>query len=659
MAFADLHDGVITIKTEFRDKDIIRSVPGATYNAREYVWTVPLSWPGCLALRGLFGDRLDVGPALNEWAGNYRREFVAPALDMRTATSADGDQDLYPFQRAGVRWMTHVRRGILTDEMGTGKTVQSIRTLVSVLQNVDINPFPALIVAPNSMKQTWQNEFARWWPGVQAVILHGGRVQRAKQIAQMRDGNAHVLITNWESLRGHSRLAPYGSIFLKRCVKCDLSLRDVVKQAEDDAATAQEAVDTLSENVPDDDPQRVALITALTEAVERAKKLARSHSTTSCERCPRDLNEIPWTTIFADEAHRAKEPTAKQTRALWALRTDATKIRFPLTGTPIADTPDDYWSLLHFIDEKAWPVRSKWVDRYCLQSFNPFGGMNIVGLKPETRNEFFASTDPYIRRMPKSLVLSQLPPKVYTTRHVDMSPKQQRAYAAMKKDMIARLDDTGAGERLVAPDPLVQLTRLSQFASSYAELVEVEVRDPATGLMVVKTEVRLTDPSNKVDELVEILEEVRGKPIGVFAQSRQLIELASKRLEKLGIRHGLIVGGQTVGERQYSIDRFQRGELPAVLATVGAGGVGITLTRADTCVFMQRSWSMIENAQAEDRFHRIGSEIHESIQIIDLISPGTIEETQRLSLSAKGDRMQEVTRDADILRRALDAELGI
>lgn len=674
MAFADRDGDSIVVKTEYRDKDLIRQCPGALYDVNAHVWRIPLSWAGCLTLRGLFRERLEISDDLNKWAGEFIEDFVKPSMRMREELDAPGDADLYPFQRAGVRWLSHVKTGLLTDEMGTGKTIQSIRTAVQITRELD-NPFPALVVCPNSMKRTWQKEFAAWWPGVEVVIMEGGRTSRLKQIELVQQGKAHVLVANWESLRGHSRLAPYGSIRLKRCVDCDPSLRNEVQSAEVDLNAAKERLDALDatmrefEGEPElehqtDDPNREAqravfnaqrdvLQASVADLTQLFKEAERKHARRNCERCARELNDITWKTIWADELHKGKEPRAKQTRALWALRTDGTKYRYGLTGTPIANAPEEFWSALHFIDPKAWPTRSKYIDRWCLQSFNPFGGMTIIGLKPETKEEFFKITDPYVRRMPKALVLKDLPPKVYSTRYVEMSPKQKKAYEAMRDDMVAQLDDAGGGDRLVAVNPLTQLTRLTQFASSFGELVTEEVKNPDTGLMEPKVVVKLTDPSNKVDALVEELESLNGKPCGVFAQSRQLIELASARLEKLKIPHVLIVGNQSAFERQLSIERFQRGEVAAVLATVGAGGIGITLTRGDTCIFLQRSWSMIENAQAEDRFHRIGSEQHESINIIDIVSQGTIEEGQRLALEAKGDRMQEILRDKEFISRLL------
>lgn len=524
-------------------------------------------------------------------------------------------KQLFEYQQADVLHLAQIRRGLLLNGMGMGKSPVTTSTL-RVLSVTGENVFPSLIVCPNSMKGTWQREWATWWPGIRTEVLDGTKNARLDQIKRVETGESQVLIANWESLRGHSRLAGYGSMRLRACVICQ---------------------------------------PAMAEGMDE-KEITRSAN--SCERCPRELNAITWRSIVADEVHRAKDPTAKQTRALWALATEETGIRFALTGTPIADAPDDLWAALHFIDPKQWPVKTKFVDRWCQTVYNPFGGVTVVGLKPETKDEFFRITDPYVRRVPKELVLSQLPPKLYSTRYVEMSPKQKKAYDTMRDDMVTELEheieETG---RLVATSPMTQHLRLGQFASAYGELYTVKVKNPDTGQMEDKVKVRLTEPSNKLDALDEILDEMHGKPVAIFAQSRQLIELAAKRLEKQNILYTMLVGGQSSEERTASIARFQNGTVRVMLATIQAGGTGVTLTAASVLVFLNRTWSNIENTQAEDRVHRIGSEIHDNVTIVDIITRGTIEEKQREVLTEKQGRADEFTRDRETMLRLLKGNL--
>jgi SNF2 family DNA or RNA helicase len=102
-------------------------------------------------------------------------------------------------------------------------------------------------------------------------------------------------------------------------------------------------------------------------------------------------------------------------------------------------------------------------------------------------------------------------------------------------------------------------------------------------------------------------------------------------------------------ERRRVLAEFQAGQLNRLLFTVAAGGTGLTMTAADTIIFLQRAWSMIDNKQAEDRVHRIGSEIHESIHVIDIVTRGSVEEGQIARLTEKFLRLQEITRDRAML----------
>ena len=502
---------------------------------------------------------------------------------------------MYPFQEAGALFLAFAKKAMLLDSMGTGKTRQTIETL-KLIWTMGDNPFPAIVVCPNNMTLTWKKEFERWWPGVECVVIGHeegkktklGAVGRRKQI----ESPAHVKIINYESVRSHSRLAPYGSIRLRRCEVCD--------------------------------PTLVGM---------------KGYTQARCEHCKKELNQITWKTVIVDEAHRLKEPKTKQTRSCWALRTDETEQVFALTGTAIANAPHDLYGALHLISPKEFPSRVKYIDRYTLTSFNIFGGMQVLGLREDTKKEFFDIVDPRMRRMPKEAVLPHLPKKTYSERYVAMPKKQGDAYRQMEQGLIAQV-----GEGLaVAMNPLVQLTRLTQFASANAEITD-------------EGEIRLAEPSNKIDALMDLLNDMGDDPLVVFAQSRQLIELAAKRLEKADISYELIVGGQTAEERERAKDNFQSGRVRVILCTIAAGGIGITLTRAATACFLQRSWSMVDNSQAEDRVHRIGSEIHDKVEIIDIISIGTLEERQRTMLGQKADRLEEVMRDKETLLRLLGEE---
>lgn len=559
MPTIDLYtDGKIHCVSEMREKDLVKLVPGTNWDKDTKTWAAPLSWSACIAFRGVFGSSLQIGPALTEWATSQRK-VVDEALSLRTAMEVPGLMDtepnLFPFQRVGVAFLETTGRALLADDMGSGKTIQLIRTV----ERLGPEALPVLVVCPNSMKYTWAEEIEKW-SSLTTSIIDGTAAKRKKAMEASRD----VYIINWESLRLHSRLAPYGSIQL-----------------------------------------------------------------TDAEKTPKELNSFDWGTVIADEAHRAKDARSKQTRALWQVSRGA-KHRFAATGTPIESNPSELWPIMNFVSPEDFPRKTKYIERYCLQSFNPFGGMEITGLAPEHAAEFHTIVDPRMIRRPKDVILPQLPPKVESLRLIPFSGKQKTAYDQMAKHMIAELDDD---EVLVTTSPIAQFMRLSQFASAYAEVTDQD-------------ELELTTPSNKIDALVELIEEARKQQVVVFAESKQLINLANTKLTSLGVTTGLITGDIPPDMRQVVMNRFQSGEIQVILGT-SAAAEGITLTAASILVFMQRFWSSIKNKQASDRIHRIG-QMADKVDIITFATKGTVDEYRETVLDDKEESLQEILQDDSI-----------
>lgn len=548
MAKALLEGGKVVVFASFREREMMKTVPGAKWNQKAQTWYLPLAWSSLAALRGTFGPDFEMDEEVIAWAWKQRNERVDPALRARGAV----DEGPYGFQSVGIRFLRTAGSALLADEMGLGKTRQAIMAADT----------PCLVVCPNSMKYAWQQEWEKWRPGFSVAVVDGTPTQKTKAI----QSGASVVIVNWESLRTYSKLAPYGSIRLT-------------------------------------DKQR--------------------------EEGP--LNR-PWGTVIADEAHRAKDPSSQQTRALWAVGSTAAR-RIALTGTPVANNPADLWSIMHFVEPSEWPSRNAFIDRYCIASTNFWGGLDVVALRPERRTEMDTFFLPRFLRRQKSEVLTQLPAKTYSTRMVSLTTQQYKVYEALRKEMIALVDD-GV---LAAFDPLVQTLRLLQTASALPVLGD----DGAV--------TALTKPSNKLDALQGILEESGGSPLVTFASSRKLIELCSR---EVGVDHILITGAQSPAERAENVARFQTGTVPLALVTLGAGGEGITLTAASTAVFLQRSWSLVQNLQAEDRIHRIGQEA-EAVNIIDVVSMGTIEQRVHEAFADKEMTLADVVRDKAVLRSLL------
>lgn len=606
MPYADLDDSGIWVQTQHTEKDLIKSVPGARYSNAEKLWRVPATWTSMVTLRGVFGDTFHYGEALSRWTWQLRESRVDPAMQLRAAHEGDvwvadhiGVGRLRPYQESGVRWLLQAGNAVLGDEMGLGKTVQTLAAL-QMADKLGWSPLPALVVCPNSVKIQWERQTARWFPAATPYVLPQGTVQGRKTLAQAKTDPTALVIMHYQAARAFSRLKAYGPIRLLKCKECEPK---------------------FGEEMP-------------------------AHR---CHIHPKELNGFGFRTAVLDEVHRANSPKAQQTRALWSIVHDPSVVlRWGLTGTIITENFGDLWSVMHTIAPEDFPTRTQFMDRYALYRWNQFATQDVAGIRLDTREEFFRIFDPRFRRMTKAVVGTDLPPKTRTPRWAELSRGQRKTYdelaGQLRSTITSRLTNEDTSQ-FVAHNHLVAATRLLQLAAG--TVVINEKPDPDD---IATWKIGIVEPSPKLDVFEEVLDELgvgagRTVPIVVAAEHKDLLRLAAARLETRGVRYGILDGDTPHAERQAVLDTLQAGQLPVLLFTSSAGGEGVDMFAADTLINLQRSWSLVVELQKEARVHRIGSEIHDSIQIIDIVVRGTIEERQIESLTEKMRRLDEITRD--------------
>jgi superfamily II DNA or RNA helicase len=351
--------------------------------------------------------------------------------------------------------------------------------------------------------------------------------------------------------------------------------------------------------------------------------------------------------VVCDEVHFTRNENSQQSQAVRRIASHADTF-VGLSGTPVTRDTGDIFPVLAAMDPASWSSRERFVKRYLMTTEDAYQ-QKVEGLAPLAEPEFRAVLLGQYRRVAKADVLDQLPPKIYSVRKVELPGEWRAAYSGMASDMLAELPDDGGD--LPVMSILAQLTRLSQLASSACD-VEKRTELNAAGEEVIKYDVTLRAPSWKVDSLLEILAERKGQQVAVFAVSRQLIDIAGAACEEAGYRCGYITGGQGKAARRNDIDAFQAGQLDAILATAGAGSLGITLTRAGTVVMMQRSWQLDQALQPEDRAHRIGNE-NDCVEIIDILAKDTVDERVRAVLREKGGQLGSLLRDPRVVRELM------
>lgn len=358
-----------------------------------------------------------------------------------------------------------------------------------------------------------------------------------------------------------------------------------------------------------------------------------------------ELTKVKWFHIIADEAHRAKNRKAQQTRALKRL---PTTFKTGLSGTPGDDKPQDLWSVINWLWPKYYTSYWRFFKHYVVSEFDERRGYHkVTGVKNvEGLHEEMA---PWFARHLKAEVLKDLPPRYYSRIPVTLGQKQRRAYDQMQKEMIAWVEgktDAELETPLIASQVVAQLTRLQQFALGYMEF-NPELKGGQGGWQI-------SEPSAKLDVVMDILADNEGEPIVVFSQFKSVLNILARRLEKKGISYGMVTGDIKKGDRALAVEQFQAGELQVFMGTIAAAGEGITLTRASTVVFLDRAWRHSQNRQAEDRLHRIGQQ--EAVQVIDLVAQNTVDLGRLQKIERKASWVRQIIGDPEPLQRSFSRE---
>lgn len=328
----------------------------------------------------------------------------------------------------------------------------------------------------------------------------------------------------------------------------------------------------------------------------------------------RALEEVKWTNVIIDECHKEaiRNPKTVTAEVLNGLAVSGKRIA--LSGTPMRNRPTDLWGILHWLRPDVFTSKWRWAEQWCEVEDNGYG-KTIGNIRQEVREEFYKHISPYVLRRTKEEVFKELPPKTYVDIWLDMEGEQKRQYISMAKDAEAEVE----GGDIVGLNMLSIYTRMKQFASAPCSLDEAgEVQPQAQG-------------SNKLAAVFELLEE-RGifdsegdSQVVIFSQFSKMVDIVHAALVEAGVPAAKLTGKTTQAKRNRIQDDFQaEGGARVLCMTTTAGGVGITLDRADAVVFLDETWTPDDQLQAEDRVHRV-SRIH-NVTVYYLRTKGTVEE---------------------------------
>ena len=295
--------------------------------------------------------------------------------------------------------------------------------------------------------------------------------------------------------------------------------------------------------------------------------------------------------IIEDEIHKGvSNPGTKQGKAFLRLKP---KYSLGLSGTLLTNSALNLYTPLKFVDgfkSNYNAFKSHFV------IYGGYGGYQVVGYK--NLAELQVLVDTYSIKRKKGDVLD-LPEINFKNEYLQMGKAQSKIYAEVLEQTLADVD------KIVASvNPLSMLMRLRQCTAT-TEIVSTTVNE-----------------SIKFDRMTEIIEDVvsRGEKLIVFSNWTQVLDFAKLRLK---YDYAMVTG--EVKDKQAQLDKFTNDDnCKVLLATIGAAGTGLTLTVANTLLFLDSPWNYATFTQVSSRIHRIGQT--KNCDIISLLAANTIDE---------------------------------
>jgi len=308
------------------------------------------------------------------------------------------------------------------------------------------------------------------------------------------------------------------------------------------------------------------------------------------------LEQMSFGISILDESHYIKNSKTDRTKATVEIA-DRSESVLCLSGTAITNRPSEYFTTLNLLRKAQFSSWLSYVRRYCSAYNDGFGWK--TGGASNIEELHAISRDFAIRRLKKE-VMAELPDKIRQSIPVIPTKVELKEYRQRQRD----------------------------WGDDYSQIRDSGRSLPAGYVLNMLTDLRHNCGIMKVGPVSEwVIDYKRNneRPIVVFAHHKNVVAplVSILKLEKL--RVDTITGGVKSEKRSEIVDRFQAGEIDVLVCSTLAAKEGLTLTAADTVVFVEREWVPGWEEQAEDRVNRIGQDA-QTVHALYFTVEGTIDE---------------------------------
>lgn len=608
-------------------------------------------------------------PPINVIASDRIKEFIhesAKSYEASRAETADIEIPtkipLYPFQRAGVKWIIDKNgRALIADEMGLGKTPEGLGFLA-----VRPEELPALVICPANVRVNWVKEAAKF-TDLKCLIIAADTLIKPLQklglnVSDRPEPGYDLTVMNYNLLTCETLKS-----WLKELLKGDKETQDRVTK--EIILCGQRALAVLQKELTKHkDMETLNRISKAIGGIEALGTKARS------AKAPQHTKPLAngllidefmamgkFRTLIADECHYLMDSYSQRSMASKRLSTRVKNV-IGLTGTPVLNKPMELWSQLAIINSTVFPEFLAYGKEYCGATNNGFG-WSFSGASNLDKLEKILRSTVMIRRM-KSQVLKELPPKTRVTIPVAVESKMAQYEKEAKKPLeeLARLrkereewralmTSMGAAERKkYLAEHAEQAIEANRLTSEIISGIE-KLKQLAVNLKFMECLGFVLD-----------MHEQEGKLL-IFTTHHQTTDRLIKAFKDKEIKADFIDGRVNGAAREIVKESFQNGDVEILVCGIRAAGEGLTLTASHTVAMFEFDWNPGKMHQAEDRTHRIGQTL--PVMIYYLVAFGTIEEkivkmidSKREVANAVLGESERTVEEAGILDALLNDILG-
>jgi len=323
----------------------------------------------------------------------------------------------------------------------------------------------------------------------------------------------------------------------------------------------------------------------------------------------RSLSKFPWRYMIIDEAHRLKNETSQFSMTV---REMETQHRLLLTGTPLQNNLHELWALLNFLLPDVFASSEQFDDWFNLDIDDDNAKQRII-------SQLHKLLRPFMLRRLKSDVEKSLPPKTETILFVGMSAMQKGLYRKLLQRDIAAIQGEPGTSRSAVLNIVMQLRKCCNHPYLFQGVEDRSLHPLGDHLWKNCGKMVL------LDKLLTKMKE-RDHRVLIFTQMTRMMDIMEDYCVAKDYSYCRIDGNTSYELRESQIEEYNApgSQKFIFLLSTRAGGLGINLQTADTCILYDSDWNPQADLQAQDRCHRIGQT--KPVNVYRLVTENTVEE---------------------------------